>query len=130
MTWQTVLGSFLGMLLLATVAVVTWLLLQRWDRACKLQLERAERCEVWGFALHPGTVLSRTDGDHHRISGAQLADCYRVPIGACKEWRLGMAPDHYIHLYPDESGHYNLPPGSFEFIVLWEAKKRREAVRP
>jgi hypothetical protein len=35
------------------------------------------------YALHPGWITSRTDGDRHFITAGQLAALYGVPVRKC-----------------------------------------------
>lgn len=59
------------------------------------------------YALHPGTVVSKTDGDWHFISAKKLATLYRVHISECVIARHPV-PD-LINLYPRHDGNYTLP---------------------
>lgn len=69
------------------------------------------------YALHPGSVYSRNDGEIHRVASGQLAQLYRVPLRECVVIDIN-SPDYdskmkqhkdLFHLYPDESGKYQLP---------------------
>ena len=67
------------------------------------------------YALHPGWVTSKTDGDRHHISTEQLINLYRLPRRDCIVWdrtvpdRIkGLNHDDYIHIYPNYHGNYNL----------------------
>jgi hypothetical protein len=65
------------------------------------------------YALHPGYVISKNDGDEHYISAGQLARLYRLgPFEYCvwvepniylRVW------EDYIHLYPRYDGNYGRP---------------------
>ena len=62
------------------------------------------------YVLHPGYVISRTDGDEHFISADRLARLYGVDIRCCVradsiEYRPGK---NDVHLYPDYAGNYDL----------------------
>ena len=62
--------------------------------------------------LHPGYVISKTDGDRHYITARELARLYCVPYNLCTVIRspsshLGYTPiESDIHLYPDVNGDY------------------------
>lgn len=69
------------------------------------------------YALHPGYVYSKNDGDRHWISATRLAQLYGVKMGEC----IDAAYTHHmnnthreslIHLYPDYNGDYKLPEES------------------
>lgn len=69
------------------------------------------------YVLHPGYVISATDGDEHFIGAAQLMSLYRVPKSECiiddtsaRLGGLGYSSD-LIHLYPRFDGNYALPEG-------------------
>lgn len=64
------------------------------------------------YALHPGHVVSASDGDQHYISATTLAHLYGVPFSEClvvtaftHQRRLS----GLIHLYPRHNGDYTLP---------------------
>lgn len=72
------------------------------------------------YAIYPGVVTSRYDGDCHYISAAQLARLYGVSIGECvvvewgdysKPWRRESIAyaSTLIPLIPRYSGDYSLP---------------------
>lgn len=70
------------------------------------------------FALHPGWVISKTDGDDHRISAGQLARLYKLKTYEYIVWRgsalasedqLGRRYEDFIHLYPRYDGNYGRP---------------------
>lgn len=76
------------------------------------------------YALHPGWVKSKTDGDRHYIDARTLAWLYRVRLSDCVvvpwEARPGLERVHQIlleriermelvHLYPRYSGNYTIP---------------------
>lgn len=75
------------------------------------------------FVLHPGLVMSTSDGDHHYISGAELKQLWGIntpcTIQQGHRWSFEEEPRHRtsafkcVDLYPDPSGEYNL-----EKIVL------------
>ena len=68
------------------------------------------------FALHPGYIYSRKDGDRHFIGMRKLVDLYQLRHDEVVEWDsenpytfLGKNWDDYIHLFPREDGKYELP---------------------
>jgi hypothetical protein len=69
------------------------------------------------YALHPGIVISRNDGQRRRIGGAQLGRLYRLRTHEYIIWtcgfqevdKLGRRWDDYIHLYPRYDGNYRRP---------------------
>ena len=76
------------------------------------------------FALHPGPVTSKRDGDRHFIDARTLAFLYQVPASECVvvPWDVprGREREHQLlleriermnltHLYPSYSGNYTLP---------------------
>ena len=76
------------------------------------------------FAIHPGSVISASDGQKHYISFDQLVECYGVPRGECVLWDderpgtyVGRKED-YIHLYPLHGGGY------VDFMAGLGARKR------
>jgi hypothetical protein len=70
------------------------------------------------YALHPGPMISRGDGQLHHITSGQLARLYNVPLRECVVIDV-KAPDYMakmrryenlIHLYPQYSREdYVLP---------------------
>lgn len=63
--------------------------------------------------LHPGPVVSKTDGQTHYITGDQLQHLYNIPPGMpcivldTPEKENGYCPEPGdIHLYPKSSGRY------------------------
>jgi len=62
------------------------------------------------YVLHPGVVISRTDGDRHYIGQSQLISLYRVPPSArvaVDNGRPGRRwPDDAIHCRPLYDGDY------------------------
>jgi hypothetical protein len=53
------------------------------------------------YALHPGEVVSVTDGDIHYISWVQLVRLYGLRPGEYVVWGKGMIEgDFEEHLYP------------------------------
>ena len=65
------------------------------------------------YALHPGEMISKSDGDMHYISAIQLASLYKVSMTECiviKDGEPGNSerPD-LIHLWPKYDGDYKLP---------------------
>lgn len=67
------------------------------------------------YALHPGWVRSKTDGDEHYISTVQLARLYElrpseyIVWGTASQYSLMYRWDDYIHLYPRYDGDYGRP---------------------
>jgi hypothetical protein len=61
------------------------------------------------YALHPGPIMSRTDGQEHHISARALARLHRVPFEECIVWKEGYCWHDYAHLYPRYDGNYKPP---------------------
>lgn len=71
------------------------------------------------YVLHPGLVVSRTDGQEHFVGSLQLRQLYRVPKEACAtDDSAVFVRDHpprrvdrwgRVHLYPDPTGEYVVP---------------------
>lgn len=76
------------------------------------------------FAVYPGTVTSKTDGDVHFISFMQLCRLYRVHPSLCVDMSknrevskfAGRVPElmQLIPLRPSYHGDYSLPEGARE----------------
>jgi hypothetical protein len=68
---------------------------------------------TYRFAVHPGYITSKADGDRHWIGFAQLCDLYRVPRHQCLDMsdhrHLWMSTEHLIVLCPRYDGDYKLP---------------------
>lgn len=69
------------------------------------------------YALHPGYVYSKNDGDMHWITALQLARLYGVKMGECIDVAYVQRLNNQhaaslIHLYPDYNGNYKLPEES------------------
>jgi hypothetical protein len=69
------------------------------------------------YAVHPGYVRSRTDGQQHYVGFADLVRLYGVPPGRCVLWDddrretyAGRNHDEFVHLRPRSSGDYSLAP--------------------
>lgn len=67
------------------------------------------------YVLHPGIVVSKSDGDKHFISAARLCALYRVKWEECvvakPNWWHGFtqkALNELIHLAPDYTGEYKI----------------------
>ena len=75
------------------------------------------------YALHPGPVTSRTDGDKHFVDAHQLARLYGVAPSECVVVPWEVKPGHelphrvrmeriermgLVHLYPRPNGNYTL----------------------
>jgi hypothetical protein len=65
------------------------------------------------YALHPGYVSSKQDGDRHYIGIGQLVRLYELQPNEYvvwdKEGSCGRFWDDYVHLYPDYEGRYGRP---------------------
>lgn len=66
------------------------------------------------YVLHPGPVISRTDGQKHYISAAKLANLYGISERDClvqmyRAPQLVSVPKNAVHLYPRGDGNYALP---------------------
>ena len=66
------------------------------------------------YALHPGYITSKNDGDRHFISARQLARLYGVKIEECVVWGPEYRPgewrrEDYVHFYPRYDGDYKTP---------------------
>lgn len=65
------------------------------------------------YAVYPGEVKSKSDGDTHLITASQLMSLYRVNPKECvvidferPETYLGRDVSNLIKLYPREDGNY------------------------
>ncbi len=63
------------------------------------------------YAVHPGWITSKHDGQRHYIGIAALVRLYKIQA---KEWivwnsHFGHLWEDYIHLYPNYHGNYRLP---------------------
>ena len=75
------------------------------------------RSTVKRYALHPGKIESKNDGDHHYVSFLQLVGLYGLNIKECFLWDsestemcVGHRWDDFEHhLYPNYNGNYTLP---------------------
>jgi len=63
------------------------------------------------YIVHPGFVVSRTDGDQHYIGYSQLIALYKVDPTLCILYKEGEYIPRALdaHLYPKYSGDYSLP---------------------
>jgi hypothetical protein len=68
------------------------------------------------YAIHPGYVTSKNDGEQHFISYGQLINLYGLKEKDCIVWDLeipetwrGRNHKDYVHLYPKYNGRYILP---------------------
>ena len=68
------------------------------------------------IAIHPGEIISETDGQRHFISADRLARLYGIKIRPLDvtvwdfrrpENNIGLNPDDFLHLYPLRSGKYH-----------------------
>lgn len=67
------------------------------------------------YAIHPGYVISATDGQRHWVGFDKLVKLYRVNRQSCIRWDdtdptsfLGRNEKLFTHLYPRNDGNYNL----------------------
>lgn len=65
------------------------------------------------YAVHPGNVSSRNDGDRHYIGFDELIRLYGVSYKDCVLWDIGRPEtffqrrwEDYVHLFPREDGNY------------------------
>jgi hypothetical protein len=65
------------------------------------------------WAIHPGFVISRSDGQRHYVGARQLADLYGVPFAECvvvdierPEGYLGKDLSGLVHLHVKYDGNY------------------------
>jgi hypothetical protein len=68
------------------------------------------------YALHPGWVRSKSDGDRHYITSEKLARLYMLRYDEWFAWDDAFRADNggrewgdYIHLYPSYDGNYGRP---------------------
>lgn len=68
------------------------------------------------FALHPGYVTSKSDGETHYISGSRLARLYELTPDEYIIWDtdnphtyMGYRSEDFFHLYPSYHGNYGRP---------------------
>lgn len=66
------------------------------------------------YAVYPGYVTSRNDGQRHFIGFSQLVRLYGVKVSECfdatkPQNRVGLGRHSYIRLTPRYSGDYSLP---------------------
>ena len=66
------------------------------------------------YAIHPGFIISKNDGERHYISALELINLYKLKLGEYIIWDdnlpqtyLGKNLDDYFHLYPRFDGNYN-----------------------
>lgn len=68
------------------------------------------------YALYPGYMISKHDGDRHFIDAPTLARLYKVPLDECVEFQTDRhdwaesAAVGLIKLVPRYDGDYVLPP--------------------
>lgn len=66
------------------------------------------------YAIHPGYIYSRADGDRHFITGKELIRLYGVNPRECiivdydEIVEMRGNNEMFIHLYPRSSGNYEL----------------------
>lgn len=66
------------------------------------------------YAIHPGWVVSKNDGDNHYINYSQLIRLYGLNPNECINWEfdsIGRNPRNYKHFYPNYHGDYELEVG-------------------
>lgn len=68
------------------------------------------------YALCPGFVTSRTDGDRHYVGAVNLAELYGVPMSECvifdpdrPHLAAGVKATGLIFLRPRRDGRYEVP---------------------
>lgn len=66
------------------------------------------------YAIHPGWVASKNDGQSHFINAYRLAGLYHLDNDEYIIWdqfapQRGFEWKDYIHLYPDYQGRYGRP---------------------
>ena len=62
------------------------------------------------YALHPGVITSKSDGEEHYISAGRLADLYQLRTNEYVVWGGDDRYwDDYIHLFPSYHGNYGRP---------------------
>lgn len=61
------------------------------------------------YAILPGYVFSRSDGDRHFITAKQLIQLYGVNPAECIEVGEGVDWTGFIPLSPRDDGDYSLP---------------------
>lgn len=61
------------------------------------------------YALHPGWIISKNDGDRHYIGIGQLVNLYQLKPNEYIVWGKGHNWDAYVHLHPDYYGNYGRP---------------------
>lgn len=76
-----------------------------------LHLIYPEECRTQRYPIVPSSVISRTDGDRHHISGHQLARLYGLQPGEyyIKNSFGGAGYSNLIPLGPRADGDYSLP---------------------
>jgi len=82
------------------------------------------------YAVHPGYVPSKNDGDIHFISASKLMKLYGVKPTDCVVCRpdhetYGIQNEDYIHLHPRYHGDYALPDKPAEGINEKRAEERK-----
>lgn len=67
------------------------------------------------YVIHPGYVISMSDGQEHYVTARQLIRLYRVNPNECivisesGDNHRGLNLNDFIHLYPRINGDYTLP---------------------
>jgi hypothetical protein len=65
------------------------------------------------YAIHPGWIRSKSDGDEHYVGIAQLASLYELSPSEYVVWtdhdNRGRTWRDYVHLYPSYEGNYGRP---------------------
>ena len=62
------------------------------------------------YAVHPGYIQSKSDGDVHFIDAPTIIRLYGVEPDKCIVWEenFGYYTDCLVHLYPTFDGNYSL----------------------
>lgn len=63
------------------------------------------------YALRPGYVYSREDGERHYINALTLAQLYQVSLEECMvvTSMFTKIPEGVIELFPRHNGNYRIP---------------------
>ena len=65
------------------------------------------------YILHPGHIISKTDGEEHYISAVMLCHLYKVSAPECtivgSTSLVNVRPEILVHLYPRSDGKYSKP---------------------
>lgn len=77
------------------------------------------------FALHPGHITSKGDGQVHYVSAGQLAKLYELRNYEWFIWNDTYDSrfrtwSEYVHLYPNYHGDYGRPHADRTLVALQE----------